>query len=123
MHKYIIDQITGKFGSGVGEFWFKFIGYVLIVSLFHAANDLSSSLVIAATKWMSYLALYLWLKYEVEKAFYYVWPNLELRHGVERQNRAKDWQYIVANGLALMIVVFILGIGLKLSEVILELKP
>lgn len=50
MHKYIIDQITGKFGSGIGEFWFKFIGYVLIVSLFHAANDLSSSLVIAATK-------------------------------------------------------------------------
>lgn len=121
MHKFIVDQITGKFSAVIAEFWFKFIGYVMIASVFYAADKYADSLIISACMWASYVALYFWLKFEFEKAMYYVWPELEPMPGGGQSY--KDWQFITANTLAPMLTISAFGLGKELVSALAKLQP
>jgi hypothetical protein len=120
MHKFIVDQVTGKFGSVIGEFWFKFIEYVLKASIFHTADLLIDSFLVTACKWASYLALYFWAKHEFEKAMYYVWPALEPIPGKGIQH--KDWQFITANTLAPVLTMAAFSLGHALATALASIK-
>lgn len=121
MHKFVVDQSTGQFGAAIAEFWFKLAGYILIASVFYAADKFSGSILLSACMWATYVALYFWLKFEFEKAMYYVWPQLEPIPGGGK--RYKDWQFITANTLAPVLTIVSLGLGRELAGVLAEIKP
>ena len=107
----ILDHYTS-----IAEFWFKFVGFILICAVFYAAQDTLNSTLLSACMWLSYFALYVWLKYEFEKAIYYIWPGLEPVSGAGKNY--KDWQFIIANTVAPVFTAIAFGIGAELVRVL-----
>ena len=117
-HKIHLDLLAGKVQGAFGEFWFKYVGYCLLVATVYTASKLASSTLLNIVSWLSLLALYGWLRYQVERFFFYLWPETEPKWGY----KPKQWQLFVANILILPMVFLAVAFGVKFAEIILGFK-
>jgi hypothetical protein len=117
-HRFHLDLLSGKAYGAMAEFWFKYVGYCLIVAGVMAVSDIGGSLLILAIKWLSIFSLYAWLRRQVEIAFIYFWPELEPEWGCSPNMK----RLLFANTLALPLVVLGYSVGLKAAEIIIQLK-
>lgn len=111
-HKIHLELLSGKFGARIAEFWFKFIGYSAIAAGVSVAQATHESWLLSSAKWLSYAAIYLWLKYEIEKVFFYMRPDLEPEWGYS----PTTWHLYISNSLNLPLLFLAYYFGVQVSE-------
>lgn len=114
-HRIHLEILNGQLYARLAEFWLKYVGYSSLAAGITIAEQLESSWLLSAARWLSYLAIYLWLNYVVDSLFFYTWPDLNLRWG---SRKPKKWHLIISNVFSLPLVFLAIIFAIKLSEAI-----
>ena len=117
-HRIHLDLLSGRAHGVFADFWFRYIGYCLVVAVIYGAVDLTDSDILVGIKWLSILALWGWLRYQAERLFFYIWPETEPDWGY----RPKKWQLVVTNTLVLPLVAVAFIVGIEFAEIVLHFK-
>ena len=67
----------GELHAIFAEAWFKFLGFVAVTTVFHAAAIKSGHIVLVIFKWACYLLLAMWTNFKIDQAIWTFFPSVD----------------------------------------------
>lgn len=68
---------TGEARALFAEGWFSFLGFTAATGVLHAVAEKSGAMPVVTVKWLSYLMLWWWLSYKVDRLIWMHFPVVD----------------------------------------------
>ena len=97
-----IKIITGEAHAKLAEGWFKFLGFVALTAVFHAAAAKTDHLILEALKWICYIFLFRWTNFKIDQLIWLLFPSTN-----PVSKRRKEKNVIISVFISTMIMLFV----------------
>lgn len=114
--EWITKLGTGEAQAYLAEAWFKFLGFILIIAVFHAAAESSDIPILQVVKWASYLALWRWTMYKVDSFVWVLFPRLNPEQNKKISDRALFWSVLLSTNFAFYAYILALAVVDVINE-------